>query len=131
MPRQGRRRIKPSVTKMLERRAKIKWKIGKLKQDLSKISREIIAIFQNSKKIQKKSDFLWTEDAEAAFRQMKEHTAKLPMLIAPEEQEKLIVYLAASKEAVSAVLMTKREARQMQIYFVSRGPEARQMPIDL
>ncbi|GJX92470.1 reverse transcriptase domain-containing protein [Tanacetum coccineum] len=83
----GRRRIKPSVTKMLERRAKIKWKIGKLKQDLSKISREIIAIFQNSKKIQKKSDFLWTEDAEAAFRQMKEHTAKLPMLIAPEEQE--------------------------------------------
>ncbi|GKB03992.1 reverse transcriptase domain-containing protein, partial [Tanacetum coccineum] len=38
----------------------------------------------------------------------------------------LIVYLAASKEAVSAVLMTEREARQMSIYFVSqalRGPE--------
>ncbi|GJR75356.1 reverse transcriptase domain-containing protein [Tanacetum coccineum] len=48
------------------------------------------------------------------------------MLTAPEEQEKLIVYLAASKEAVSAVLMTEREARQMPIYFVSRalrGPE--------
>ncbi|GJS26806.1 reverse transcriptase domain-containing protein [Tanacetum coccineum] len=45
---------------------------------------------------------------------------------APEEQEELIVYLAASKEAVSAVLMTEREARQMPIYFVSRalrGPE--------
>ncbi|GKG33587.1 reverse transcriptase domain-containing protein, partial [Tanacetum coccineum] len=58
----------------------------------------------------------WTEEAEAAFRQMKEHIAKLPMLIAPEEQEELIVYLAASKEAVSAVLMTEREARQMPIY---------------
>ncbi|GJV08231.1 reverse transcriptase domain-containing protein [Tanacetum coccineum] len=69
---------------------------------------------------------LWTEEAEAAFRQIKEHIAKLPMLIAPEEQEELIVYLAASKEAVSAVLMTEREARQMPIYFVSRalrGPE--------
>ncbi|GJW59269.1 reverse transcriptase domain-containing protein [Tanacetum coccineum] len=43
--------------------------------------------------------FLWTEEAEAAFRQMKEHIAKLPMLIAPEEQEELIIYLAASKEA--------------------------------
>ncbi|GJR29264.1 reverse transcriptase domain-containing protein [Tanacetum coccineum] len=74
----------------------------------------------------KKSDFLWTEEAEAAFRQMKEHIAKLPMLTAPEEQEELIIYLAASKEAVSAVLMTEREARQMPIYFVSRalrGPE--------
>ncbi|GJS07503.1 reverse transcriptase domain-containing protein [Tanacetum coccineum] len=50
----------------------------------------------------KKSDFLWTEEAEAAFRQMKEHIAKLPMLTAPEEQEELIVYRAASMVAVSA-----------------------------
>ncbi|GJQ97074.1 hypothetical protein Tco_0008213 [Tanacetum coccineum] len=49
--------------------------------------------------------------------QMKEHIAKLSMLTAPEEQKELIVYLAASKEAVSAVLMTEREARQMPIYF--------------
>ncbi|GKF40808.1 hypothetical protein Tco_0124150, partial [Tanacetum coccineum] len=62
---------------MLERRAEVKWKIGKLKQ----------------------SDFLWTEEAEAEFKQMKEHIAKLPILTAPEEQEELIVYLAASKEA--------------------------------
>ncbi|GKE69905.1 reverse transcriptase domain-containing protein [Tanacetum coccineum] len=66
------------------------------------------------------------EEAEAAFRQMKEHIAKLPMLTALEEQEELIVYVATSKEAVSVVLMTEREARQMTIYFVSRalrGPE--------
>ncbi|GJU60443.1 reverse transcriptase domain-containing protein [Tanacetum coccineum] len=61
------------------------------------------------------------EEAKAAFKQMKEHIAKLPMLTALEEQEELIVYLAASKEAVSAVLMTEREARQMPIYFVSRA----------
>ncbi|GJX58600.1 reverse transcriptase domain-containing protein [Tanacetum coccineum] len=74
----------------------------------------------------KNGDFLWMEEAKVAFRQMKEHIAKLPMLTAPEEQEELIVYLAASKEAVSAVLRTEREARQMPIYFVSRalrGPE--------
>ncbi|GKA52654.1 reverse transcriptase domain-containing protein [Tanacetum coccineum] len=95
-------------------------------QVLSKVSGEITTIFQNFEKMHKKSDFLWTEEAEAAFKQMKEHIAKLPMLTAPEEQEELIVYLAASKEAVSAVLMTEREARQMPIYFVSRalrGPE--------
>ncbi|GJY95293.1 reverse transcriptase domain-containing protein [Tanacetum coccineum] len=66
----------------------------------------------------KKSDyFCLDQGAETAFQTMKEHIAKLPMLTAPEEQEELIVYLAASKEAVSAVLMTEREARQMPIYF--------------
>ncbi|GKE72930.1 reverse transcriptase domain-containing protein, partial [Tanacetum coccineum] len=48
------------------------------------------------------------------------------MLMAPMEKQELIVYLAAAKETVSAVLMTEREAKQMPIYFVSRalrGPE--------
>ncbi|GJY27086.1 reverse transcriptase domain-containing protein [Tanacetum coccineum] len=78
------------------------------------------------KKCTKKSDFLWTEEAESAFKQIKELIAKLPMLIAPKEKEELIIYLATYKEAVSAVLMTEREAKQMPIYFVSlalRGPK--------
>ncbi|GJU49831.1 reverse transcriptase domain-containing protein [Tanacetum coccineum] len=52
---------------------------------------------------------------------MKQLIAKLPMLTAPMEKEELIVYLAATKETVSAVLMTEREAKQMPIYFVSRA----------
>nr|GEX05202.1 reverse transcriptase domain-containing protein [Tanacetum cinerariifolium] len=47
--------------------------------------------------------------------------AELPVLTAPMEKEELIVYLAAAKETVSAVLMTEREAKQMPIYFVSRA----------
>nr|GEX74440.1 reverse transcriptase domain-containing protein [Tanacetum cinerariifolium] len=37
------------------------------------------------------------------------------------EKEELIIYLAATREAVSAVLMTEREAKQMPICFVSRA----------
>ncbi|GJR74687.1 reverse transcriptase domain-containing protein [Tanacetum coccineum] len=37
------------------------------------------------------------------------------------EKEEHIVYLAAVKETVRAVLMTEREAKQMPIYFVSRA----------
>ncbi|GKA07305.1 reverse transcriptase domain-containing protein [Tanacetum coccineum] len=69
---------------------------------------------------------LETTEAEEAFKQMKKLIAELPMLVAPMEKEELIIYLAAAKETVSAVLMTKREAKQMPIYFVSRalrGPE--------
>nr|GEX64795.1 reverse transcriptase domain-containing protein [Tanacetum cinerariifolium] len=58
---------------------------------------------------------------------------ELPMLTTPMEKEKLIVYLAAAKETVSAVLMTERKAKQMPIYFVSRalrGPELNYMSME-
>ncbi|GKA81878.1 reverse transcriptase domain-containing protein [Tanacetum coccineum] len=61
-----------------------------------------------------------------AFKQMKQLIMELPMLTAPMEKEELIVYLAAVKETVSAVLMMEIEAKQMPIYFVRRalrGPE--------
>ncbi|GKD53789.1 reverse transcriptase domain-containing protein [Tanacetum coccineum] len=51
------------------------------------------------------------------FKTLKKCTKKM----APMENEELIVYLAATKETVSAVLMTEREANQMPIYFVSRA----------
>nr|GEW34103.1 reverse transcriptase domain-containing protein [Tanacetum cinerariifolium] len=67
----------------------------------------------------KKSDFQWTAKAEVAFKQMKQLIAELPTLTAPIKKEELTVYLAAAREAVSAVLMTEREARQIPVYFVS------------
>ncbi|GJZ34628.1 reverse transcriptase domain-containing protein [Tanacetum coccineum] len=105
---------------------KLNGKLASLNRFLAKSAEKSLPFFKTLKKCTKKSDFLWTEEAEAAFRQIKEHIAKLPMLTAPEEQEELIVYLTASKEAVCVVLMTEREARQMPIYFASRplrGPK--------
>ncbi|GJU33139.1 reverse transcriptase domain-containing protein [Tanacetum coccineum] len=64
---------------------------------------------------------------------MKNLNAKLPMLTAPKEKEELIVYLAAAKEAISAVLMTDREGEQVPVYFVSRalrGPEINYTPME-
>ncbi|GJT32524.1 reverse transcriptase domain-containing protein [Tanacetum coccineum] len=64
---------------------------------------------------------------------MKKLIAELPMLTAPKEKEELIVYLAAAKEAISAVLMTDKEGKQVPVYFVSRalrGPEINYTPIE-
>nr|GEU93329.1 reverse transcriptase domain-containing protein [Tanacetum cinerariifolium] len=46
------------------------------------------------------------------------------MLTAPKEKEELIIYPAAAKEAISAVLMTKRDEKQIPIYFVCRALQA-------
>nr|GEW49181.1 reverse transcriptase domain-containing protein [Tanacetum cinerariifolium] len=94
---------------------------------------KIITILQNFKEMHKKIDFQWTAKAKTAFKQMKKLIAELPMLTVPKEKEELIIYLAAAKEAISAVLMTKRNGKQMPIYFVSRalqGPEINYTPME-
>nr|GEX77723.1 reverse transcriptase domain-containing protein [Tanacetum cinerariifolium] len=101
---------------------------GKLAMNrfLAKSERKSLSFFKTLKKCTKKSNFHWTTEAEDAFKKMKKLIPELPMLTTPMEKEELIVYLAATKETVSAVLMMKREAKQMPIYFVSRalsGPE--------
>ncbi|GJV67273.1 reverse transcriptase domain-containing protein [Tanacetum coccineum] len=92
---------------------KLNGKLASLNRFLAKSAEKSLPFFKTLKKCTKKSDFHWTEEAEAAFKQMKQLIAELPTLTAPEEKEELIVYLAATKEAVSAVLMTEREAKQM------------------
>ncbi|GJY64581.1 reverse transcriptase domain-containing protein [Tanacetum coccineum] len=105
---------------------KLNGKLASLNRFLSKSAKKSLPFFKTLKKCTKKSDFQWTAEAETAFKQLKKLIAKLPMLTAPKEKEELIVYLAAAKEAISAVLMTERNGKQMPIYFVGhalQGPE--------
>ncbi|GJQ95683.1 reverse transcriptase domain-containing protein [Tanacetum coccineum] len=115
----------PSL-KCLKDVQKLNGKLASLNRFLAKSAELSLSFFKTLKKCTKKSDFHWTAKAEEAFKQMKKLIAELPMLTVPMEKEELIIYLAATKETVSAVLMTEREAKQMPIYFVSRalrGPE--------
>ncbi|GKC47182.1 reverse transcriptase domain-containing protein [Tanacetum coccineum] len=108
-------------------------KLASLNRFLSKSFEKSVPFFKTLKKCTKKSDFQWTQEAEVAFRQMKKLIANLPMLTAPKESEELIMYLAAAKEAISAVLMTERQGKQMPVYFVSRalqGSEINYTPIE-
>ncbi|GJY46238.1 reverse transcriptase domain-containing protein [Tanacetum coccineum] len=112
---------------------KLNGKLASLNRFLSKSAEKSLLFFKALKKCIKKSDFQWTAEAEAAFKQMKKLIAELPTLTAPMEKEELIMYLTAAREAVSAVLMTEREAKQMPVYFVSRtlqGPEINYIPLE-
>nr|GEX86156.1 reverse transcriptase domain-containing protein [Tanacetum cinerariifolium] len=115
-----------SSLKCLKDMKKLNKKLTRLNRFLAKSAEKSLPFFESLKKYTKKSDFYWTTKAEEAFKQMKQLIAELPMLTAPREKEELIVYLAVTKETVSAVLMTKREDKQMLVYFVSRelrGPK--------
>ncbi|GKA02230.1 reverse transcriptase domain-containing protein [Tanacetum coccineum] len=68
-----------------------------------------------------KADTVLSLPSLRCIKDMKKLIAELPTLTAPREHEELIIYLAASKEAISAVLMTDREGKQIPVYFVSRA----------
>nr|GEZ39672.1 reverse transcriptase domain-containing protein [Tanacetum cinerariifolium] len=91
-------------------------KLASLNRFLAKSAKKSLVFYKTLNKCTKKSGFQWTAEAETAFKQMKKLIAELSTLHI--EKEELILYLTEAKEATSAVLMTKREAKQMPIYFV-------------
>nr|GEX41936.1 reverse transcriptase domain-containing protein [Tanacetum cinerariifolium]GEX55903.1 reverse transcriptase domain-containing protein [Tanacetum cinerariifolium] len=96
-------------------------KLASLNRFISKSAEKSLPLFKTLKNCIKKSDFHWTPDAEQAFKQLKQHLARLPMLVAPKPDEELIMYLSASYGAISAVLMTERDTVQTPVYFLSRA----------
>nr|GEY42484.1 reverse transcriptase domain-containing protein [Tanacetum cinerariifolium] len=112
---------------------KLNGKLASLNRFLSKSAKKSLPFFKTLKKCIEKSDFQWTAEAETTFKQMKTLIAELPMLTSTKGNEELVIYLAAAKEAISAVLMTKWDGKQMPIYFVSRalqGPKINYTPME-
>ena len=76
-----------------------------LSRFISRLAERALPFF----KLLRRSDpFSWTEEAEQAFQELKRHLTSLPVLVAPEPGEMLFLYLAASAEAVSMVLVAER-----------------------
>nr|GEV30360.1 reverse transcriptase domain-containing protein [Tanacetum cinerariifolium] len=99
-------------------------KLASLNRFISKSTGKYLPLFKTLKRCIKKSDFHWTPDAKQAFKQLKQHLAELPMLVASKPKEELIMYLSASYGVISAVLMTEKDTVQTPVYFVSRALQA-------
>jgi hypothetical protein len=77
--------------------------------------------------LMKKSDdkFEWTEEVDTAFAQLKKVHSTPPVLVAPKEKEPLLLYIAATHQVVSTVLVVERSEEgkahgvQRPVYFVS------------
>jgi hypothetical protein len=60
------------------------------------------------KLLQKSRPFVWTEDVEEVFQELKRHLTSPPVMVALEHGELLLLYIAATVEAVSMVLVAER-----------------------
>jgi hypothetical protein len=77
--------------------------------------------------LMKKSDdkFEWAEEADATFAQLKKVLSTPPVLVTPNEKELLLLYIAATHQVISIVLVVKRSEErkahgvQRPVYFLS------------
>jgi hypothetical protein len=77
-------------------------------------------------KLMKKSDkFIWTDEADAALKDLKRVLSTAPVLAAPEDQEPMLLYMAATNRVVSIVIVVERKEEaqeygvQRPVYYVS------------
>ena len=90
---------------------KLPGSLAALSRFISRLAERALPFF---KLLRRSGPFSWTKEAEQAFQELKQHLTSLPELVAPEPAETLFLYLAASAEAVSMVLVAERteQARQ-------------------
>jgi hypothetical protein len=72
----------------------------------------------------KKSDtFVWTTQADAAFKELKQMLSTAPVLAPPMPKEPMLLYIAATNRVVSAVVVVEREeggkTMQRSVYYLS------------
>nr|GEU87957.1 reverse transcriptase domain-containing protein [Tanacetum cinerariifolium] len=97
-------------------------KLAALNHFLSRSTENSLPFFETLKDITKenKYDYRWIEKAENAFQELKKMILDLSALATPLPKETLFVYLAPSKEAVSAILLVVRQGKQHLVHCVSK-----------
>ena len=65
--------------------------------------------------------FVWDEQCEKAFVDLKAYLSSPPLLVSPKAEEKLYLYLAAFEKTLAAVLIKETPKGQLPVYYVSKA----------
>jgi hypothetical protein len=102
--------------------------LAALSQFISRLVGHALIFF---KLMWKSGSIVWTEEADEAFHELKWYLTSPPVMVAPEPGEPLLLYITATTEVVSMVLVVERpEPQQPQVSkgvsaggFVSQDPD--------
>jgi hypothetical protein len=77
-----------------------------LSRFISRLGEKGLPFFKLLKALEK---FVWSKEANAAFTQLKEFLTSPPILTAPQKDDVLLLYIAATDHVVSTVIVVERE----------------------
>ena len=97
--------------------------LAALSRFISRLGEKALPLYR----LMKKSDkFEWTPEADTTFGELKALLSTQPVLAAPISKEPLLLYIAATGQVVSTVLMVEREEEgkaykvQRPVYYISK-----------
>ncbi|PKA63766.1 putative mitochondrial protein [Apostasia shenzhenica] len=108
---------------------KLNERVTALSRFISKSGERCLPFF----KILRGENQAWNEDCAKAFQSLKEYLLSPPLLFAPVQDKDLFLYLSATDNSVSAVLVRKEAVRQYPIHYISHilhGAEVRYPPLE-
>jgi hypothetical protein len=79
--------------------------LAALSRFISRLAERALSFFKLMRKFE---PLVWTKDAEEAFQELKRHLTSPPVMVAPKASEPLLLYIVATSEVVSMVLVTER-----------------------
>ncbi|XP_043816626.1 uncharacterized protein LOC122724822 [Manihot esculenta] len=88
-----------------------------LNRFMSRLAERCLSFF---KKLRKVPNFEWTKDCREAFKELKSYLSSPHVLSSPLEGEELLIYLSASEQVVSAVLVRVEGGEQKPVFYVSK-----------
>jgi dsDNA-binding SOS-regulon protein len=98
-------------------------RVAALSRFVAQLGEKALSFYALMKKSDKK--FEWTEEADQAFAHLKKVLSTPPVLVAPNKKEPLLLYIAATHQVVSTILVVERSEEgkangvQRPVYFLS------------
>lgn len=93
---------KPHSLKAIQ---KLTVRIAALSHFISQLDEKALPLYRLLKK---SNNFEWTNEAQVEFDELKRLLSTPPALVAPREVEPLLLYIAATNQVVSVILMVER-----------------------
>jgi hypothetical protein len=83
--------------------------LATLSRFISRLTERALPFF---KLLQKSRPFVWTEEADKALQELKQYLTSLPIMVDLKLGEHLLLYITATTEVMSMVLVTERPERK-------------------
>jgi hypothetical protein len=91
--------------KMLPHVQQLTGRLAALSHFISKLSEKALPFYRLLRKM---NNFKWTKEAQAAFDDLKCRLSTSPVLVTPREKEPMLLYIAATNQVISSVLVVER-----------------------
>jgi hypothetical protein len=73
---------------------------------ISRLGEKAVPLY---KLMKKPDEFIWTDEADAALKDLKRVLSTAPILAAPKDQEPMLLYMVATNRVVSIVIVVERK----------------------